>query len=84
MGWEPSARLVCQWLACDTPTELEARFGPGAGGGTVVEAGHRGWERFGQASGGRRDRDDRGWSCVVARYLAVSRTAPPGLSEEAS
>ena len=57
---EPSARLVCQRLAGDTLTELEARFGPGTVGGTVVEAGHRGWERFGQASGGRRDRDDRG------------------------
>jgi uncharacterized protein YndB with AHSA1/START domain len=36
--WEPAARLVCQWLAGDTATELEARFGPGADGGTVVEA----------------------------------------------
>ena len=51
---------------------------------TVIEIERRGGERFGKASGGRRDRNDRGWSGVIARYLAVCRTAPPGLSDEAS
>ena len=46
VAWEPPARLVCEWLVSDTPTELEVRFTTDADSGTVVEIEHRGWERF--------------------------------------
>src|SRR5215469_13492302 len=58
LAWEPAQRLVCEWLVGDTPTELEVRFAPDAGGGTVVEIEHRGWERFGDAGSDRRDQAD--------------------------
>ena len=73
VAWEPARRLVCEWLVGDTPTELEVRFAPDADGGTVVEIEHRGWERFGEAGGDRRDLNDRGWSGVIARFVAACR-----------
>jgi hypothetical protein len=69
--WEPARRLVCEWLVGDTPTELEVRFAADSEGGTVIEIEHRGWERFGEAGGDRRDRNDRGWSGVLPLFAAV-------------
>jgi uncharacterized protein YndB with AHSA1/START domain len=77
VAWEPPARLVCEWLVGDTPTELEVRFADGDGG-TVVEIEHRGWERFGEAAPGRRDQNARGWSGVIPGYIAA---CAPGAAE---
>jgi len=71
VAWEPPVRLVCEWLVGDTPTELEVRFGADTGGGTVVEIEHRGWERFGEAGGVRRDLNAQGWPGVISRFVAV-------------
>jgi uncharacterized protein YndB with AHSA1/START domain len=73
LAWEPAGRLVCEWLVGDTPTELEVRFAADGDGGTVVEIEHRGWERFGEAGGDRRDLNDKGWSGVIPRYVAACR-----------
>jgi uncharacterized protein YndB with AHSA1/START domain len=78
VAWEPPARLVCEWLVGDTPTELEVRFAADGERGTVVEIEHRGWERFGEAGGDRRDRNDRGWSRVLPLFAAA---CGPGAAE---
>jgi uncharacterized protein YndB with AHSA1/START domain len=73
LAWEPTGRLVCEWLVGDTPTELEVRFAADGDGGTVVEIEHRGWERFGEAGADRRDLNDKGWSGVIPLYVAACR-----------
>jgi uncharacterized protein YndB with AHSA1/START domain len=84
VAWEPPARLVYEWLVGDTPTELEVRFAADADGGTVVEIEHRGWERFGEAGGDRRDRNDRGWSGVLPLFAAACGLGSPGPGERRS
>ena len=71
VAWEPPVRLVCEWLVGDTATELEVRFAADGESGTVVVIEHRGWERFGEAGGDRRDRNDRGWSGVLPLFAAA-------------
>ena len=66
-GWPAGVRVAGRGY----PTELEVRFAADGDGGTVVEIEHRGWERFGEAGGDRRDLSDRGWSGVIPLYVAA-------------
>jgi uncharacterized protein YndB with AHSA1/START domain len=78
LAWEPPGRLVCEWLVGDTATELEVRFAADGGGGTVVEIEHRGWERFGEAAGDRRDHNARGWSGVIPQFVTACAGSAAG------
>ena len=78
VAWEPPARLVCEWLVGDTPTELEVRFAADGESGTVVVIEHRGWDRFGEAGGDRRDRNDRGWFGVLPLFAAACGAGAAG------
>src|SRR5260370_2764005 len=50
VAWEPAARLLCEWLVGDTPTQLQGRFAADADGGTRVEVEDPGAERFRHAA----------------------------------
>ena len=67
--WEPTERLVCEWLVGDTRTELETRFSAESDSTTVVEIEHRGWERFGEVGPNRREKNAQGWSGVIPRFV---------------
>lgn len=72
--WEPPARLAYLWhLRADRAdaTEVEIRFAPAAGGGTLVDIEHRGWERLGARGQTRRDANQRGWGGILPVFAAA-------------
>lgn len=77
-AWEPSRRVVFDWNPTDVdrpPTEVEVRFTPAEGGGTIVELEHRGWERLGPDNGptARESYDaPSGWGRVFEHAFAVA------------
>jgi uncharacterized protein YndB with AHSA1/START domain len=71
--WEPTERLVCEWLVGDTATELEIRFIAESDDATTVEIEHRGWERFGRAGPERREDNAQGWSGVIPEFVHACR-----------
>lgn len=77
IAWEPPHRLVYLWhLRADRSdaTEVEIRFAA-AGAYTRVTIEHRGWERLGARAAERRERNERGWSGVLPRYIAACQSA---------
>lgn len=72
--WEPPRRFVHAWhpgRTPDTAQVVEATFVP-AGGGTLVEIVHRGWEALGTDAQRIRETYDSGWDFVLGRYVQTA------------
>jgi uncharacterized protein YndB with AHSA1/START domain len=80
VAWEPPGRLVYTWhLRQDRSdaTEVEIVFAPAAGG-TAITITHRGWERLGARAEELRERNVRGWSGLLPRYIAATQRVDKG------
>ena len=72
--WEPPRRVVIAWQpnpTADAPTEIDVRFSR-AGGETLVELEHRGWERLGELAAQARGEYANGWPLVFGRYAEAA------------
>jgi len=71
LAYEPPHRLAFSWIV-ELPAGLEQlveiRF-TAEEHGTRVELTHSGWEQLGDAAANLRERYDRGWGSVFARYF---------------
>ena len=68
--WNPPHRLTYLWhlrFERSDATHVDISFRR-EGEGTVVDLVHSGWENLGAEGPSRRDRNERGWSGVTARY----------------
>ena len=73
LAYEPPHRLAFSWIV-ELPAGLEQlveiRF-TAEEHGTRVELTHSGWEQLGDAAANLRERYDRGWGSVFARYFVA-------------
>ena len=74
-AWEPPSRLVLTWRLSQNfeydptlDTEVEVRFSPGPGGGTVVELEHRGLEAFGPDGAAMIESLTGGWEFITGLF----------------
>ncbi|MEL7208556.1 MAG: hypothetical protein AAGK32_10060 [Actinomycetota bacterium] len=72
--WEPPIVLGFRWHLMFDPaeaTDVEVHFDPGPDDGgptTTIRIVHGGWDRLGEAGPERRDRNEAGWTGVVAHF----------------
>jgi len=75
LAWEPPRRLLLAWqldsrfrFDPDLLTEVELRFAPAKGGGTLVTLEHRDLERFGRDAASHADKLGGGWPIFLGHY----------------
>ena len=71
-GWDPPHRVSYSWhigVDATEATDVELAFEPD-GEHTVVRLVHVGWERFAVDGTERREANERGWSDVLAAFVA--------------
>ena len=73
LAYDPPHRLAFSWtvqLSSEQEQLVEIRF-TAEEHGTRVELTHSGWEQLGDAAANLRERYDRGWGSVFARYFVA-------------
>jgi uncharacterized protein YndB with AHSA1/START domain len=81
LAWEPPSRLLLGWQLNtqfrydpDLLTEVELRFAPLAGGGTLVTLEHRHLERFGATAAAHAERLGAGWPTRLAAFARFTES----------
>ncbi len=72
-AWEPPQRLAYLWHIAADPadaTDVEIVFTELAGGGTLVEIEHGGWDRLAERGQPWRDANRAGWDGVLPAFIA--------------
>ena len=87
LAWEPPARLVLAWhpgRGGDEPfTEVEVTFAAAAGGATLVQLAHHGWERLAVPQQARSNYLN-GWPTVLDRFGEHAGAGTSASREEAA
>ncbi len=74
-GWDPPRRITYLWhLRQDRAdaTEVEITFAPAEPTGTRMSIEHRGWEALGSRGAAQRERNQAGWSSLLAHFRAAA------------
>lgn len=79
LAWEPPSRLLLAWqINCDFGydpdllTEVELRFLPAEGGGTLVTLEHRDMERFGAEAARMAEKIRGGWPARLGDFATFA------------